>query len=570
VEYNHLLSALTIHFTNFFREHEQFEPFLKLILDSREEKLPQIRILVAACSTGEEPYSLGLVLERYRRLGKIGEYKIVGIDIDAVSVSKAQSAIYSADRMNDIPLLYRPLLLVGSGKTRGFFTFDPDIRSRIRWLAGDLRQIDVLLNQKQESPFDGVTCRNILIYFNKKGIEGIVDKLLGQMKAGGVLALGHSETIDGQMFGLTAKGRSLYVYKPKSNHMALKMDRVERALVIDDSPTVRRVVASILEKAGFEVESVESAAQASQFLAHQSVDLISLDLNMPVQDGASWLRQQRASGLKTPVVIISDATPKEAEAVLGALLGGAQDYIFKQELSQFPNQVGARLKAIADQALSRGQIKVSQPIIPKDQKPQKFFPELIVIGASTGGTEALVSLLGLMPVDAPPVMVVQHITVAFAKPFAQRLSQVSGLKLAEPKQDLPLMAGHLYMATEDYHIAVRKSGGNLKLNLSYGPPEHSVRPAVDVLFRSVAREKIPTLGAILTGMGKDGALGLLELKQSGAYTIAQDEASCVVFGMPREAQQMGAVHFTGNIRALRLEIDQCLSSPKKGTLKVAS
>jgi two-component system chemotaxis response regulator CheB len=263
------------------------------------------------------------------------------------------------------------------------------------------------------------------------------------------------------------------------------------------------------------------------------------------------------------VVIISDASPAEADSVLGVLLGGAQDYVFKRELSDAPALVGERLRSIATQFKSRAQLSVKMPQNHASaHKIDRFRPDLLAVAASTGGTEALVALFSLMPVDCPPLLVVQHITPHFAKAFAERLARVSGLKLGENEQDAPLEPGHLYMAHGDYHIAVRKTSGILKLNLSYSPPENSVRPAADVLMRSVARNKISALGVILTGMGKDGAMGILEMKQSGAFTLAQDEASCVVFGMPKEAIQLGAARFIGNIRAIRSEIDQCLAAPQ--------
>lgn len=573
-EFQNFISALTIHFTSFFRESEQFEPYLKLILENRSEKSPTLRLLVAACSSGEEVYSLGLFMERQRRAGRIGDYRILGVDLDAVSVSKAKKAVYPSEKLGEIPLAYRPMVLLGSGKTQGFFTLDKDIRTRTYFYTADLRSLETTLTQRQEQPFDGITCRNVLIYFDQKGIKGVTRSLLSHLKPLGVLGIGHSETIADEKENLVTKGSSLYLYKPKSQKASGSKSTGIKALVVDDSQTVRKVLTTILEKSGFEVEAVDSAAGATKFLSENRVDLISLDLNMPVQDGASWLRQARANGLKIPVVIISDATPQEAESVLGALLGGAQDYIFKRELADAPSQVGERLKAITEQFRTKNDTKID--VKPKttesyrDHKFEKFSPEVIVIGSSTGGTEALVSLLGLMPVDCPPILVVQHITQAFAKPFAQRLARVSGLKLAEPMQDLLLSPGHIYMAFDDYHIFVRKTGTQMKLSLSYAAPEHSVRPAADVLFRSVARAKIPALGVILTGMGKDGALGMLELRQAGAYTLAQDEASCVVFGMPREAIQLGAVRFVANIRALRSEIDFCIHAPKKDNKQKAS
>jgi two-component system chemotaxis response regulator CheB len=559
-EYSQLVSALTIHFTSFFRESEQFEPFLKFILEGREDHVTPLRILVAACSSGEEAYSLGLFLEKQRLTGRIVDYKITAFDIDPKSVRHAKKGIYSKNHLRDIPLSYRSLVLQGSGDTADFFTFDKQLRNRIQWFEADLRRVVDAVTSRGETPFDGVSCRNVLIYFDEKGVRKVLDQLLSCIKHQGVLCLGHSESIQVGNLPLSAKGRSLYILKPKS---VFKNTQSKRALVVDDSHTIRKILSAILTKAGFAVESVDSADGATKFISEHQVDLITLDLNMPIVDGATWLRQQRKQGLKTPVVIVSDSNPKEAEAVLGALLGGAEDYIFKQELSQKPSLVGERLRIIADQYANKIQLKKVTPPPSKGPSFGKFNPEMIVIASSTGGTEALVSLLGLMPVNCPPILIVQHITHGFSEAFFRRLVRVSGLKPGTIRQDAPILPGHLYMALEDYHIGVRRVGDHVKLDLSYAPPENSVRPAADVLFRSVARLRIPAMGLILTGMGKDGASGILELKQAGCYTLAQDEESCVVFGMPREAILQGGIHFVGNIRSLRSEIDQCLLLPRQ-------
>jgi two-component system chemotaxis response regulator CheB len=191
-----------------------------------------------------------------------------------------------------------------------------------------------------------------------------------------------------------------------------------------------------------------------------------------------------------------------------------------------------------------------------------FAPDYILVGASTGGTDALVKFLASMPHNCPPVIVVQHISTAFAKAFADRLSLASGLSLGAIPGDWPLKSRTLYMATGDYHIAMKRVGSSPpRLILSNALPEHSCRPSVDVLFRSAAAADIRGVAVLLTGMGRDGALGLLELKEAGVYTMAQDEASCVVYGMPKEAVRLGAVDISGTIEDLRQEINRQLKLP---------
>jgi two-component system chemotaxis response regulator CheB len=533
---------------------------LRELLAGREGRGP-VRVLCAACSTGEEVYSLALFLESKRLANVITDYTIVGFDIDPVSVGKAKRAIYSAKTLNDIPLQFRRSVLVGSGKTEGLFTFDKEIRARVKLFDADLRHLGTALQARSEPPFDVVMCRNVLIYFDDAGVAKAVKTLAAALSPGGLLILGHSEAIDAGRHGFEPRGRSLYRTRLARREAAPAATSggggAGRVLVVDDSAVIRRVMMSLLAETGFEVDAVESAAAATRYLSEKSVDLVTLDLNMPELDGATWLRQQRAQGFRAPVVIVSDAAPAEAEDVLGALTKGAQDYIEKRELRDNAHQLGERLKAIAAHARSA---TAKAPLATvRDASIRRFRPDLILIGSSTGGTEALVSMLSMMPPTCPPLVVVQHITLSFAPAFAARLARATGLPLGTMKQDETLQDGRLYMATGDYHIGVKRAGGLLKLDISHSEAEHSVRPAVDVLFRSAAKTRAKIVAAILTGMGKDGALGMLDLKHAGALTMAQDEASCVVFGMPREAIQVGAVRLTADLRGLRNELDQCLA-----------
>lgn len=563
-EYRQLVSALTIHFTSWFREAGHFDLLYRALRERAEGELlkPQLRILSAACSTGEEIYSLGLFLEAKRQAQEISDYQIVGFDLDPISVATAQRAIYPLERIADIPASYRRFCLVGSGRSAGFFTVDNDIRQRVRLFDADLRKLELKIPASSDHAFDAIICRNVLIYFDDKGVEGVVKNLVARLKPGGTLCLGHSEAIDGRKFGLEPRGHALY-RTPAHPVNATRNSGLGRVLVVDDSNVVRRVLASIISQAGLEVHTVESAAAASQFLQEQKVDLITLDLKMPDLDGLTWLRAQRRQGMRLPVIIVSDSHQSEADDVLGALTDGAQDYIEKRDLSAHPEKIADKIRLILTHQQEKTGGKLSPTLLPPpraSKERERVRPEVILIGASTGGTEALASLLAFMPPDAPPVVVVQHITSAFAEAFSQRLARVSGLKLGSAKQDAVLEKGHVYLAQGDYHIGIKRSGGLLKLELSHALPEHSVRPAVDYLFRSAAAAKVKALAAVLTGMGKDGALGLLELKNLGCYTLAQDEASSVVYGMPREALALGAVSAMGDLKFIRREIDLCLSA----------
>lgn len=200
-----------------------------------------------------------------------------------------------------------------------------------------------------------------------------------------------------------------------------------------------------------------------------------------------------------------------------------------------------------------------QPDLPDYTKnTRKFTPEVLAFGASTGGTEELARLLSQLPARCPPVLVVQHISPNFSRDFALRLSQVSGLKLGQMQAGEDLREGMIYVPLRDYHIGVRRFGGLLKLVIGDGPAVNRHKPSVDVLFNSLADARVRTFAAILTGMGRDGADGLLRLRTSGAITWAQDERSSAVFGMPKEAIKINAATHVGNPTQIRHHLDNIL------------
>ena len=191
-----------------------------------------------------------------------------------------------------------------------------------------------------------------------------------------------------------------------------------------------------------------------------------------------------------------------------------------------------------------------------------LIPEIIAFGSSTGGTEILIRILDKIPQPCPPVIVVQHIVPDFAADFAARLAEKSGLTLGKIQDGEILKPNHLYMALNDYHIMVRKSGGVLRLGISHADPIASHRPSVDFLFNSLAQHQVRTMAALLTGMGRDGADGMAKIHSQGGFTIAQDESSSTVFGMPGEAIKLGAVDFVGNPRQIQLKLHAIIGAKK--------
>jgi len=249
--------------------------------------------------------------------------------------------------------------------------------------------------------------------------------------------------------------------------------------------------------------------------------------------------------------MVSTLTKKGASETLLALELGAVDFVAKPSaefaggLDAFGAGLREKIRAAAKSDV-RGR-SASRAEVPKTAKaPLKTAaaPEgaLIAIGASTGGVEAIRAVLGEMPADCPPVVIAQHMPAGFTGRFAARLDELCALKVVEAEDRMPLLAGHAYVARGDYHLRVEKSSGQLKCRLGQEGLESGHRPSVDVLFESVARTVgAMAVGAILTGMGRDGAQGLLAMRKAGARTVGQDEQSCVVYGMPRTAFELGAV-----------------------------
>ena len=312
-------------------------------------------------------------------------------------------------------------------------------------------------------------------------------------------------------------------------------------LVVDDSPVARRAIEKALEKAGVQAFSVASAEEASEFLEKHVVDVITLDVSMPGLDGPTWLNSRRLAGLGIPVVIVSESGASQAVPILGALENGAQDYIEKSAVQapDFADRIVAISKSYKPRSPSHSVGR--SPALSKSAIRRER-PDVILVGASTGGTEAVMKLLDSMPSHCPPILLVQHISAYFARAFAQRVAQHAQLKLGVSAEGTLLEPGHVYVADDDRHLGITGRRGRLSILRSDGPPVNRHRPSVDFLFKSACVVSNLRISAVLlTGMGADGAHGMRTLHDRGALTFAQDEQSCVVFGMPREAIALGAV-----------------------------
>nr|WP_297350956.1 chemotaxis response regulator protein-glutamate methylesterase [uncultured Caldimonas sp.] len=350
-----------------------------------------------------------------------------------------------------------------------------------------------------------------------------------------------------------------------------------RVMIVDDSAVVRQVLAGLLGAApGIEVtHAVADPVLAIERLKVQWPDVIVLDVEMPRMDGITFLKmimQQRP----TPVVICSTLTEKGAQTTMEALAAGAVAVVtkprlgLKQFLQDSGNDLVATVKAAARARARAGAERMPAPVAKLNADAvlppaaghamARTTDRVVAIGTSTGGTQALEEVLTALPRVSPGLVIVQHMPEKFTAAFAARLDSLCEIEVKEAQNLDRVIPGRALIAPGGRHLLLRRNGAQYVVEVRDGPPVNRHRPSVDVLFRSVARSAGPNaLGIIMTGMGDDGAAGLLELRNAGAATLAQDEASCVVYGMPKEAVRRGAVERSVPLGAIAREIVQYVS-----------
>jgi two-component system chemotaxis response regulator CheB len=351
------------------------------------------------------------------------------------------------------------------------------------------------------------------------------------------------------------------------------MSKKIRVLIVDDSALMRQALTKLLQRDD-QIEVVGAAPDP--FIARDKIkalnpDVLTLDVEMPRMDGLTFL-EKLMQAHPMPVVMVSSLTEMGCETTLRALELGAVDFISKpkvdlrEHLDEVAQEVAAKVRAAAMARVRRtasrepradgpGAVRGSragQPGRAAGQSAQAGVParsaamikttdRIIAVGASTGGTEALKEFLVAMPADAPGIVIVQHMPEHFTRSFAERCNQLCTIRVKEAVDGDRILVGHALIAPGNFHMALRRNGAQYYVQVFSGPPVNRHRPSVDVLFDSAAEwAGRNAVGVIMTGMGADGAKGLLAMRQMGARTIAQDEATCVVFGMPKEAIEAGA------------------------------
>ena len=328
-------------------------------------------------------------------------------------------------------------------------------------------------------------------------------------------------------------------------------ERKIKVVVVDDSALIRKMLTEIINSQS-DMTTAGAAPDpiaARELIRATNPDVLTLDVEMPKMDGLDFL--ERLMRLRPmPVVMVSTLTEKGSEVTLRALELGAVDFVTKPKLD-IAHGMQEYAVLITDKIRTAAAARV-RPRAPAGAEPPKTLPslgariasteKLIIIGASTGGTAAIKHILVQLPRDTPAVLIAQHMPEGFTRSFAARLDTLCKITVSEAVHGERLLPGHAYIAPGHSHLLLARSGANYVNHLNQSAPVNKHRPSVDVLFRSAAQlAGRNAIGVILTGMGKDGAAGMLEMHQAGAHTIAEDESTCVVFGMPREAIAAGGV-----------------------------
>jgi two-component system chemotaxis response regulator CheB len=355
-----------------------------------------------------------------------------------------------------------------------------------------------------------------------------------------------------------------------------------KVLIVDDSALIRALLREIIDG---QPDMCAVGAAADPFAARELIkslepDVITLDVEMPRMNGLDFL--ERLMRLRPmPVLMISSLTLAGSEATFRALELGAVDFVAKPALGiseglvTLADELTEKIRSAASARVSRlapivvDEKRNADAVLPRRSTQLASTEKLIFIGASTGGTEAIARVIELLPPDAPGVCITQHMPPLFTKSYAARLDGLCQIHVKEAEDGERILPGHAYLAPGDRHLLVGRRGANYVVELSDGPPVSRHRPSVDVLFRSAANVAGKNaIAAILTGMGDDGAAGMHEMHQAGAYTIAQDEATCVVYGMPKAAVAAGGVDAIVPLSGVAAKIMTSLDAFGKRAIRV--
>ncbi len=631
-----LISLLTTHHTFFFREQVHFEyleqDLPRLIKAIKESGRTNLRVWCAACSHGQEGYSIAMFLDYHlKQLGSGLTYKITFSDVDQESVRIAGNGIYRNDELNRVPLTYRSNHWSrGTGKVADFSRIKGKISQNCEFKVINLLELDRL--QVREA-YDIIFVRNVFIYFTSTEIERITNNLIKHLAPHGLLFIGVSESLMGLNIPVDHIGKSIYQFpqkqgentKPSATSVQTKENTIqtwlrrrenspasahstthgsthntahgsahnaasntvhgthstphgsatahsaERRDDAKSQPTglelrvvtlqrtlqigfhVRQVINNLpgFKSAGFEV--IASAEEALSKIQQKNADLL------VVEAGVARYLSHIFSKRNIPTLVVPEpGTSIKTNEFPQWPHVKYFEHDLKTEKEGQREALARALELLAKVDISHHQSTTSTHL------PNLDSNFVVAMGASTGGTEALSKIIADLPSNMPPIVIVQHIPEGFSRAFAERLNQISHLRVKEAVDGDALEVGQVLVAPGDRQMAITGRPGHYKVHVYSGDKVNGHRPSVDVLFRSVAEHvKGSSLGLMLTGMGSDGADGLLQMRKNGAITFGQDATTSVVYGMPKVAHQLGAVSKVLPLQQIASEMIKTLTLKEK-------
>ena len=558
-----VINRMTTNKTGFFREAAHFKILVERLIPKWKQTAQgrPLRIWSAACSTGEEAYTLAMVVQEC--LQGACEFEIVASDIDSSVLSAAVNGVYPASRLLDVPREFYKYFERGTGPIAGWCRVTDQLKKRVKFQTFNL----ITDRPPWRDHFDIIFCRNVFIYFSAETIQAVVASFAQALRPQGYLFTGHAESLSETIGPWKRLDSTLYQKQGEQDKVEAKQSRSiskmpisqptatvqtssiqRRVLIIDDSQTVCQLLEKVLSSSAQlrVVGKVTDPRLALESIRALKPHVVTLDINMPHIDGLSLLKmimQQCAC----PVVMISSLHKDEGHHVLEALELGAIDYIEKPAM----DQLSALTPLMCEKIFVAASAKIIDSVKPKPlasskqdklkSQSSKRKTQCIVIGSSTGGTDALRRILCDLPERIPPILIAQHIPPGFSDLLAKRLDKLCPFHVKEAASGDVVQAGTVYITPGGQHMRVTRVNENLVIRITKDEDGTRHKPSIDYLMRSVGESGIQdTIGVILTGMGSDGAQGLLAMKRQGAMTIAQDEATSVVFGMPKEAIKIGA------------------------------
>lgn len=579
-EVQELISVITTHTTEFFREHDHFD-FLAARVFPKLFASGSFRMWSAACSSGEEVYSLGIAaLEYAKKLNSAPpQIQLVGTDIDFSSIDTAQNGIYPANRVSRMShQITEQYFERGNFNGQEFVRISDEVFKLCTFRQGNL-----LSNLSSLGIFDIIFLRNVLIYFSPKEVEQIAAEINKRLAPGGLLFIGHSESLSGLETEFVSIGHSIYSRKTEANLWnaaisapVFKADNScqSRLIVIDKSDESRGRVKKILSNEhGFcIVGEPQTRDDVVSVMSGLKPDAVLIERATLVECQFCYIEVLQEIGSKVPLIIVDDSRLTNVDHALW-LARGVADYLKVPVMGASTEETEAFRQSIRKSAL----IKLNSFLNPltANPKPSVTVPnpsiaitEVILIGASTGGVQALRSVVGNLPKETPPIVIVQHIPGAFSGHFAKSLNEIGTVKVTEAIDGENLEPSHVYVAPGGQQLKLLSFGSSVKIVLSDEPPLNHHKPSVDFMFESALQlnPEIRIVAALLTGMGADGAVQLKALRDAGHHTIAQSEQSCVVYGMPKVAIEMAAAV---EVAALS-DIATCLMNAIRKTKKAPS